>query len=124
MQLQDARRALALGETHRALWHCLHLLEGWNTPADQSNKRGAFAPYMEDKWKGTFDVDENKDAALQRLTAGIASYLNKVGHHRSRTETDEQGDWKESPVDHYEAEVLVSMTQLLVACLARVPRKP
>ncbi len=79
---------------------------------------------MEDKWKGTFDVDENKDAALQRLTAGIASYLNKVGHHRSRTETDEQGDWKESPVDHYEAEVLVSMTQLLVACLARVPRKP
>jgi len=121
-QLQEARRALALGETHRALWHCLHLLEGWKTPADQSGKQ-PIPPYTPAKWKGLFDVDDNTDAGLQNLIAGIAYYLNKVGHHRSRTELDEHGNWKESPVDHYEAEVLVSMTQLLVAYLARLPRK-
>lgn len=112
-QVQEAVGFLARGETHEALRKCLELLE----------QRQA-SPFNPDVWKGKFDVDSNKEEALQKLISGIAVYLNKVGHHRSRTERDASGNLMQSPVDQYEAELMVAMTQLLVAYLERVPPKP
>ncbi len=103
---------LARGETHDALRECLDLLE-----------RRQSAPYAKDKWKGKFDVDPHKEEGLQLLISGIAGYLNKIGHHRSRTATDATGDLLRTPVDQWEAEIAVAMTQLLIAYISRLPAK-
>lgn len=107
---QNAVRALSRGETHSALQNCLGLLEKLHS-----------APYKQDSWVGFFDVDKSKEVGLKALIAGVATYLNKVGHHHSRTERDASGDLAQSPVDHYEAEILVAMTQLLLAYVRRLP---
>lgn len=109
---QDAVRALSRGETHAALRSCLGLLEKLHA-----------APYTPESWGGFFDVDGSKEAGLKALIAGVGTYLNKVGHHRSRTDRDAKGDLLQSPVDHYEAEILVAMTQLLLAYIKRLPHK-
>lgn len=109
---QGAVRALSRGETHSALQRCLGLLEKLHA-----------APYAPESWVGFFDIDKSKEAGLKSLIAGLAMFLNKVGHHRSRTERDASGDLLQSPVDHYEAEILVAMTQLILAYVQRLPRK-
>jgi hypothetical protein len=109
---QDAVRVVSRGETHSALQRCLGLLEKLHA-----------APYAPESWVGFFDVDKSKEVGLKALIAGVATYLNKVGHHRSRTERDATGDLVQSSVDHYEAEILVAMTQLILAYIQRLPRK-
>jgi len=112
-EMEAAVRALARGETHEALRHCLMLFEKQKS-----------APYQAESWKGVFDVDSQKERALSELISGIATYLNLVGHHYSKTERDSRGNLRQSAVDQFEAEVMVAMTQLMIAYLHRLPRMP
>lgn len=110
-EMEAAVRALSRGETHAALQQCLRVFEKVES-----------APYRVDSWKGVFDVESQKERALSELLSGIGTYLNLVGHHHSKTERDTDGSLRQSTVDQFEAEILVSMTQLMLAYLRRLPR--
>ncbi len=43
--------------------------------------------------------------------SGLATWCNRVGHHRGK-ERDEAGNLIPMPFDHWEAELIVGMTQL------------
>lgn len=112
--LEPARAALARGETYTALELCRDQLEGLAQP-----------PYATTGWAALFShLPEQKQAALQELLSGLGTYLNKVGHHRDRKATDE-GEFQAMPVEHWEAELMVAVTQLILgyALRARAPER-
>lgn len=109
--VQGALSALGRGEGHEALTECLSALEKIRT-----------APYDRKSWHGMFDVDDQKQEGLAALFAGLGTYLNKVGHHRSRTSAIDNGEHPKSPVDQWEAELAVTMSQLVLAYIRRAPR--
>jgi hypothetical protein len=109
--VQTALLALGRGEGHEALTQCLSALEKLKD-----------APYSRKSWQDAFDVDAQKLEGLAALFAGLGTYLNKVGYHRSRTATS-TGENPKSPVDHWEAELAVAMSQLVLAYIRRLPRK-
>jgi hypothetical protein len=113
IRLAGARRAVEVGEGHEAMRECLTVLEGLHS-----------SPYNPKAWEGMFNVDPQKAEGLEQLFSGVATYLNKVGHHRSRSERDEDDVLRQSRVEHYEAELLVAMTHLLLAYAARLPKTP
>jgi hypothetical protein len=110
-RLEPARNALVRGETHAALETCLSQLEGLET-----------APYKVETWKARFAAmpDQKRDS-LAAWAAGLGTYLNRVGHHRSRGERDQQGDLTSMPLDQWEAQLTVASTQILLAYLLRLP---
>ncbi len=82
------------------------------------------APYSRDSWKGLFDVPGQKEDGMVAALAGHCTYLNKVGHHRSRQERDQDGGLVEMPVDQWEAELAVGTSQFLLAYALRAPKTP
>jgi hypothetical protein len=113
-RLEPARDALGRGETHAALEICLSQLEALET-----------APYRIETWKKRFTAmpDQKRDS-FAAWAAGLGLYLNRVGHHRSRDERDQEGDLTSMPLDHWEAELTVASTQILVAYLLRLTAVP
>lgn len=109
--MQGSLLALGRGEGHEALTQCLSALEKLQT-----------APYSRDSWNSVFAVDDQKQEGLRALFAGLGTYLNKVGYHRSRNAASD-GENPKSPVDHWEAELAVAMTQMVLAYIRRLPRR-
>lgn len=111
--MQSALLALGRGEGHEALTQCLSTLEKLQT-----------APYNAKSWQDVFAVDHQKQDGLAALFAGLGTYLNKVGYHRSRMATTAGGENPRSPVEHWEAELAVAMTELVLANIRRLSRNP
>jgi len=113
-RLEPARDALVRGETHAALETCLGQLEGLET-----------APYKIETWKKCFAaMPDQKGDSLAAWAAGLGTYLNRVGGHRSRDERDQEGEVTSMPLDHWEAELTVAYTQILIAYLLRLATLP
>jgi hypothetical protein len=51
------------------------------------------------------------------LLTGVSTYLNKVGHHRNSKMKNEDGNLVHIPLDQYEAELLLGISQLIVTYL-------
>lgn len=113
-KLADARRQLQTGNTYAALEGCLAALESVTS-----------APYHAQRWEDYLvpvtAIPTQKREAIAKLFAGIGTYLNRVGHHHSRAERDINTDeLMRPPLDAYEAEILVGITQLAVTYIERL----
>ena len=109
-RLEVARQHLRRGEDYAALEGCLGQLEALAT-----------APYRQESWKALLEkLPEQKAESLAKWIAGLATYLNRVGHHRSREERDEDGDLAIMPLNHWESELAVASTQIALSYLLRL----
>ena len=54
------------------------------------------------------------------LFSGVSTFLNKIGHHRSKDQRDENGQLILMPLDHYEAEIMQLITHLVMVYLERL----
>ncbi|MEF3302499.1 hypothetical protein [Paenibacillus sp. GYB003] len=113
--LDDAREHLQRGKTYDALRQCLSTLESYT---DYGRDRGG--PYSEKVWDELLgDITPQKKEGIIKLITGVSTYLNKVGHHRNSKMKD-NGNLTSVPLDQYEAELLISITQLVVTYLERL----
>jgi len=110
-KLKNVNHLLWRGETRSALEECLSLIEGYVTN-----------PYDRKEWDKCIDKDEHTQRrdGLISLFSGISTFLNKVGHHRSKHERDENDQLILMPLDHYEAEIMQLITHLVVVYLERL----
>lgn len=109
-RLDPARSQLRRGSTHAALEQCLSQMEAFVT-----------APYTPSSWiKALGGQPEQKRTAIAAWMAGLATYLNRVGHHRDRGDRDSAGDLALMPAEHWEAELGVTATQMAIAYLLRL----
>ncbi|MCL9662068.1 hypothetical protein L2089_15345 [Paenibacillus hunanensis] len=115
--LQHARHHMQRGQTYDSLRQCLSIIESYM----DSKKRGG--PYSGNVFEELLEnVGEQKKTALLRLITGISTYLNMVGHHRD-SNFKEDGVLHEVAINQYEAEILVSMSHLLVTYLEHLRRE-
>jgi hypothetical protein len=110
IMLKDARRQLRDGEARDALGSALDQFEALVTQ-----------PYADDAWDSLLPaMPSQKRDGLVAMLAGACTYLNKVGHHRSRSERDAEGQLVEMPVDQWEGELGVGIAQLLLTYAIRL----
>lgn len=115
--LDDARQHMQRGKTHDALRQCLSTIESYMDFA----KRGG--PYSEKVWDELLhDVVPQKKEGIIRLISGVSTYLNMIGHHRNSLQK-ENGNLSRVPIDQYEAELMVSISHLVVAYLERLRKE-
>lgn len=108
-RLAAAREHLRRGETNAAFRSCLSEFENLVSPA-----------YERAAWETRLaGLDRQKAEGAAFAIAGHASLLNKVGHHRSRV-TDASGEHPLMPLDHWEAEIGVATSELLLAFALRL----
>jgi hypothetical protein len=69
--------------------------------------------------KALANLDGQKAEGTALALAGYVSLLNKVGHHRSRS-TDASGEHPVMPLDQWEAEIGVAVSELLLALALRL----
>ena len=110
-KLKNVNQLLYRGESRAALEECLSLIEGYVTN-----------PYARDNWDKCINQDEysQRREGLISLFSGISTFINKVGHHRSKKERDENNQLIFMPLDHYEAEIIQLMTHLVLVYLERL----
>ncbi len=115
-RLATAREALRLGDGHGALAKCLGAFEALVT-----------APYNDNSWLSWLHdgfaiaaLPEQKANSIARLLSAHCSLLNRVGHHRDREEQDLAGDLLRMPLSHWEAELIVGSSQMLLAYALRL----
>lgn len=109
-ELELARNHLRLGEDRDAVTKCLDLFAAVVT-----------APYEKGSWKKYLtEVDEQKAEGLDRLFTGLATYFNKVGHHRSKAIRDDSGDLIVMDLDHWEADLVLDATQFILTYVLRL----
>lgn len=61
-----------------------------------------------------------KANAVAELLSGLATYCNKVGHHRSKEERDAEGDLTPMPLEHWEADLILGAAQFLLTYASRL----
>jgi hypothetical protein len=104
-RLEQARRHLRAGHDYDALDSCLSELESLVTQ-----------PYADQSWKPLVDgMPDQKSSGITRWLGGFATYLNKVGHHKDRSERSPDGDLQLMPLDHWEAELAVAAAHVVLA---------
>lgn len=110
-KMKNVNQLLNRGETRQALEQCLSLFESYITN-----------PYSRSNWEACIVKWENPQRrdGLISLFSGISTFLNKIGHHRSRAERDENDQLISMPVDQYEAEIMKLMTHLAMVYLERL----
>ncbi|MDA8186158.1 MAG: hypothetical protein M0035_17325 [Actinomycetota bacterium] len=108
-KIQDARRHLALGEDREAL-RTVYVV---------------FDAVARNPYKSTWDevladsaMPPDKVAAIRALLTSHAAVLNKLGRHPSDDLIDGR-DRQMLPLDHWEAELAVALSQLLLAAVER-----
>jgi hypothetical protein len=103
-RLDDARKQLRAGDDYNALEDCLGVLESLVS-----------RPYNAADWQALLSVmPEQKATGVAELISGLATYCNKIGHHRSRD------DLQQMPLDHWEAELVVATTQFVLTYAFRL----
>ncbi|WP_190919328.1 hypothetical protein [Paenibacillus sabuli] len=113
--LNDARKHMQRGKTYDALRQCLSTIESY---MDFGKERGG--PYSDKVWEELLlDITPQKKAGIAGLLAGVSTYLNKVGHHRN-SKLKENGNLATVPLDQYEAELMLGISQLVVTYLERL----
>jgi hypothetical protein len=108
--LEQARNHHRSGEDYEALQSCLSAFEAVVT-----------APYNADSWKRLLTaLPDQKANGIAELLSGLATYCNRIGHHRSRAERDASGDLPQMPLDHWEADLVLGAAQFLLAYVRRL----
>lgn len=108
--LEPARQHHRLGEDYDALRRCLSALEAL-----------VHAPYNAASWQerlGT--LPQQKANGVAELLSGLATYCNRIGHHRDRAERDSSGDLHPMPLDHWEADLVLGAAQFLLTYAIRL----
>lgn len=108
-KMREARRYLSLGEDRQALSAAYALLDTI-----------AANPYKADWGQvlGDPELPAEKAEVLRRLLQAQASVLSKLGRHPAWHNTN-PGDRQMLPVDHWEAELAIALSQLLLAAAER-----
>lgn len=113
--LDEARERMQRGKTYDALRQCLSTIESY---MDFGKDRGG--PYSEKVWEELLqDITPQKKESIVKLITGVSTYLNKVGHHRNSKQKD-NGNLAPIPLDQYETEIMLGISQLVVTYLERL----
>jgi hypothetical protein len=113
-QLDIAREHMHRGKTYDALRQCLSVIESYK----DSDKYGG--PYSDKVWEELLqDMIPQKQEGIKGLLSGVSTYLNKIGHHRN-IKRSENGNLETIPLNQYEAEIMLSITQLVVTYIERI----
>lgn len=108
--LAAARTHHRAGEDYDALRDCLSSLEMLVT-----------APYNVASWKPLLTaLPGQKATGMAELLSGLATYCNKIGHHRDRQRRDSDGNLPPQPLDHWEADLILGATQFVLAYALRL----
>ncbi len=79
------------------------------------------APYNADSWKTRLkDLPPQKADGIAQLLSGLATYCNKVGHHRSRAGRNAAGDLPPMPLEHWEADLTLGAAQFITSYANRL----
>jgi hypothetical protein len=108
-RLETARKHLRAGEPYHALIACLGEFERIVSPCYDA------APWR----KLVGDDPDQKASAIAGWLAGHCTFLNRVGHHKSRTDRDSAGDLAEMPLNQWEAELGVATSHVLLTYALR-----
>jgi hypothetical protein len=109
-RLETARKLLRDGEDYAALQACLGEFE-----------KIVSGPYSSANWKSLLaHMPAQKSDSVAAWLGGLCTYLNRVGHHKDRTDRDASGDLPSIPLDHWEAELAVSSAHFLLAYVVRL----
>ncbi|GEM_PF-1560060 len=109
-RLAPAWRDLRGGSARDAMGSCLSEFEALASP-----------PYNADGWRALLPaMPAQKREAVEALFSGLCTYLNKVGHHRSRIDRDAGGDLMEMPADQWEGELTIAAAQPLLTYALRL----
>lgn len=107
--LDDAREHMQRGKTYDALRQCLSTIESY---MDYGKERGG--PYSEIVWEELLqDITPQKKDGILKLITGVSTYLNRVGHHRN-SKLKDNGNLTTIPLNQYEAELMLGISQLVV----------
>lgn len=113
--LDDAREHMQRGKTYDALRQCLSTIESY---MDYGKERGG--PYSEKVWDELLqDIIPQKKDGILKLITGVSTYLNRIGHHRNSFQKD-NGNLTPVPIDQYEAELMLGISQLVVTYLEKL----
>lgn len=108
-RIQVARRHLALGEDRQALSTAYALFDAISTNPYKS----AWTEALADP-----DISKEKADVIRALLQANAQALSKFGRHPSFGITDGR-DRQMLPLDHWEAELLIALAQMLLAAAER-----
>lgn len=109
-RLANARSHHRGGEDYDALRECLSSLEAVVN-----------APYNKESWKRQLaSLPEQKADGIAELLSGLATYCNRVGHHRDRADRNAAGDLSAMPLEHWEADVVLGSAQFALAYAMRL----
>jgi hypothetical protein len=109
-RLENARLHLRHGEDYDALRACLSALEGFVS-----------MPYNAQSWKsGLTSLQDQKADGLAGLLSGFATSCNRIGYHREHQNRDDAGDLPVMPLDHWEADLAVAVSQYLLTYVSRL----
>ena len=109
-RLANARSHLRHGEDYDALRESLGAVEALVT-----------APYSAGSWRPLLaSLPAQKADGLAELFSGFATFCNKIGHHRERSERDGAGDLPAMPLDHWEADIAVALAQYVLTYASRL----
>jgi len=109
-RLEGARSHHRAGEDYDALRECLDTLESLVS-----------RPYAAKAWEDRLKtLPDQKATGLAELFSGVATYCNKIGHHRSREERNASDDLQQMPLDHWEADLAVGAAQFVTTYALRL----
>ena len=109
-RLANARSHHRSGEDYDALRECLSSLEAV-----------VHAPYNKESWKRQLaSLPEQKADGIAELLSGLATYCNRVGHHRDRVDRNAAGDLSAMPLEHWETDVVLGSAQFVLAYAVRL----
>lgn len=109
-RLDSARRHHRAGEDYAALDEILEQLEAL-----------IHKPYDAHAWQRALqNLPSQKEEGIASMFAGLATYCNKIGHHRDRADRGPDGDLRAMPLDHWEAELALGAAQFLLTYAVRL----
>jgi hypothetical protein len=103
-RLNEARQHLWCGEDYDALRQALSALEALVS-----------TPYDVKSWRQLLEeMPHQKADGLAKLFSGFATFCNKIGHHRDRSQRDAAGNLTAMPLNHSEANIAVAIAQYIL----------
>jgi len=109
-RLENARSHHRSGEDYDALRECLSTLEAL-----------VHAPYDQASWKNLLKgLPVQKADGVAELMSGVATYCNRIGHHRDRSERNAAGEFPTMPLEHWEADVVLGAVQFILTYALRL----